>query len=76
MLLVSTDPASNLDEVLATEIGMRPTAIDGISGLKAINIDPVKAAYEYKERVVGPYRELLPESAIKSIEEQLSGACT
>lgn len=76
VLLVSTDPASNLDEVLATEIGMRPTAIDGVSGLKAINIDPVKAAYEYKERVVGPYRELLPGSAIKSIEEQLSGACT
>ena len=76
VLLVSTDPASNLDEVLATEIGMRPTAIDGISGLKATNIDPVKAAHEYKERVVGPYRELLPESAIKSIEEQLSGACT
>lgn len=76
VLLVSTDPASNLDEVLATEIGMFPTAIAGIPGLKAINIDPVKAAYEYKERVVGPYRELLPESAIKSIEEQLSGACT
>lgn len=76
VLLVSTDPASNLDEVLATEIGMHPTAIDSVSGLKAINIDPVQAAYEYKERVVGPYRELLPESAIKSIEEQLSGACT
>ena len=76
VLLVSTDPASNLDEVLATEIGIRPTAIEGIDGLKATNIDPVKAAHEYKERVVGPYRELLPESAIKSIEEQLSGACT
>lgn len=76
VLLVSTDPASNLDEVLATEIGMRPTAIEGISGFKAIDIDPVEAAYEYKERVVGPYRELLPESAIRSIEEQLSGACT
>jgi arsenite/tail-anchored protein-transporting ATPase len=76
VLLVSTDPASNLDEVLATEIGIHPTGITGISGLKAINIDPVKAAHEYKKRVVGPYRELLPESAIKSIEEQLSGACT
>ena len=76
VLLVSTDPASNLDEVLATEIGMRPTAVEGISDLKAINIDPVNAAQEYKERVVGPYRELLPESAIESIEEQLSGACT
>ncbi|HEV2134312.1 MAG TPA: arsenical pump-driving ATPase [Terracidiphilus sp.] len=76
ILLVSTDPASNLDEVLATEIGIHPTAIEGLSGLKAINIDPVMAAHEYKERVVGPYRELLPESAIMSIEEQLSGACT
>jgi arsenite/tail-anchored protein-transporting ATPase len=76
VLLVSTDPASNLDEVLATEIGIHPTTIKGLNGLKAINIDPVKAAHEYKERVVAPYRELLPESAIKSIEEQLSGACT
>jgi arsenite/tail-anchored protein-transporting ATPase len=76
VLLVSTDPASNLDEVLMTEIGMHPTGIEGILGLEAINIDPVKAAQKYKERVVGPYRELLPESAIKSIEEQLSGACT
>ena len=76
VLLVSTDPASNLDEVLETGIGMAPTPIPGIAGLMAINIDPVQAAHEYKERVVAPYRELLPESAIKSIEEQLSGACT
>lgn len=76
VLLVSTDPASNLDEVLAAKIGMTPTPIAGITGLWAANIDPVEAAREYKERIVGPYRELLPESAIKSIEEQLSGACT
>jgi arsenite-transporting ATPase len=76
VLLVSTDPASNLDEVLEARIGMAPTAIPGIKGLMAINIDPAQAAHEYKERVVGPYRELLPESAISSIEEQLSGACT
>ena len=76
VLLVSTDPASNLDEVLEAQIGMTPTPIPGISGLMAINIDPVEAAQEYKERVVEPYRDLLPESAIRSIEEQLSGACT
>lgn len=76
VLLVSTDPASNLDEVLAAKIGMTPTPIPGVTGLWAANIDPVEAAREFKERVVGPYRELLPESAIKSIEEQLSGACT
>lgn len=76
VLLVSTDPASNLDEVLETEIGMFPRPIVGTTSLKAINIDPEKAAHEYKERVVGPYRELLPQSAIHEIEEQLSGACT
>lgn len=75
VLLVSTDPASNLNEVLETEIGNAPTLIRG-TALMAVNVDPEKAAHEYKERVVGPYRELLPEEAIKSIEEQLSGACT
>jgi arsenite/tail-anchored protein-transporting ATPase len=76
VLLVSTDPASNLDEVLETEIGMVPTAISSTDRLMAINVDPEKAAHEYRERVVGPYRELLPESAVRNIEEQLSGACT
>jgi len=75
VLLVSTDPASNLNEVLETEIGIAPVRIRG-TALMAVNVDPEKAAHEYKERVVGPYRELLPEDALKSIEEQLSGACT
>lgn len=76
VLLVSTDPASNLDEVLATKLGVRPTAITEVSGLFAMNVDPEEAAREYRERVVGPYRDLLPEVAVKNIEEQLSGACT
>ena len=76
VLLVSTDPASNLDEVLLTPLGIRPTAIESAPGLFAMNVDPVLAAKEYRERVVGPYRELLPEAAVNSIEEQLSGACT
>ena len=76
VLLVSTDPASNLDEVLATKLGVQPTPVTGAAGLFAMNVDPEKAAQQYRERVVGPYRELLPASAVKSIEEQLSGACT
>ncbi len=76
VLLVSTDPASNLDEVLETSLGMHPTAIAKVKGLSAMNVDPEEAAREYRERVVGPYRELLPESAVRNIEEQLSGACT
>ena len=76
VLLVSTDPASNLDEVLETALGMHPTPIGKVNGLFAMNVDPEEAARQYRERVVGPYRELLPKSAVENIEEQLSGACT
>jgi arsenite-transporting ATPase len=76
VLLVSTDPASNLDEVLGVRLGSQPTPVPGVSGLDALNIDPEAAARAYRERVVGPYRALLPASAVASIEEQLSGACT
>jgi arsenite/tail-anchored protein-transporting ATPase len=76
VLLVSTDPASNLDEVLETHLGIRPSPIATMTGLHAMNVDPEEAARLYRERVVGPYRELLPKSAVDNIEEQLSGACT
>lgn len=76
VLLVSTDPASNLSEVLASPVGPRPTPIAGAQGLWAMNIDPIQAAAAYRERVVGPYRNLLPDSAVANIEEQLSGGCT
>ena len=76
VLLVSTDPASNLDEVLATRLTRTPTSIPGASGLEALNIDPVEAAAAYRERVIGPMRGLLPEAALRSMEEQLSGSCT
>jgi arsenite-transporting ATPase len=76
VLLVSTDPASNLDEVLGTALGNHPTQITAVPGLSAMNLDPEKAAAEYRERMVGPYRTLLPASAIASMEEQFSGSCT
>ena len=76
VLLVSTDPASNLHEVLCTRLGMRPTAVESVPSLFAMNVDPEEAAKEYRERVVGPYRGILPDAAVRSIEEQLSGACT
>ena len=76
VLIVSTDPASNLDEVLGTALGEEPRPVAGITGLDAANIDPEAAAREYRERAVGPYRGLLPDSALASMEESLSGACT
>jgi arsenite-transporting ATPase len=76
VLLVSTDPASNLDEVLGQKLGADPTAIPLAPGLSALNIDPEEAARLYREKVIGPLRGKLPQTALRSMEEQLSGACT
>lgn len=76
VLLVSTDPASNLDEVLETRLTNHPAPVPGAPGLDAMNINPVAAAAAYRERLIGPMRGLLPESALRSMEEQLSGSCT
>jgi len=76
VLLVSTDPASNVGQVFETSIGNKITPIDHVSGLDAIEINPEEAAAGYRERIVGPMRGILPADALRSIEEQLSGACT
>ena len=76
VLLVSTDPASNLDEVLETPLGPTPTPVRAVPGLQALNIDPEAAAAAYRERMVGPFRGVLPDAAIRSMEEQFSGGCT
>ena len=76
VLLVSTDPASNLDEVLGTPLEHHPTPVPSIPNLYGMNLDPEKSAAEYRERMVGPYRTLLPAAAVASMEEQFSGSCT
>ncbi|MFN7086679.1 MAG: arsenical pump-driving ATPase [Burkholderiales bacterium] len=76
VLLVSTDPASNVGQVFGVAIGNAFTPIAAVPGLTALEIDPEAAAQQYRERIVGPVRGVLPEAVVKSIEEQLSGACT
>ena len=76
VLLISTDPASNLQDVFETELNNKGVAIAEVKGLTVANLDPVKAAAEYRESVVAPYRGKLPESVIANMEEQLSGSCT
>ncbi|MDO9496758.1 MAG: TRC40/GET3/ArsA family transport-energizing ATPase, partial [Nocardioides sp.] len=76
VLLVSTDPASNVAQVLGVSIGNTLTAIPEVPGLDALEIDPEEAAEAYRERIIGPVRGLLPEKEIASITEQLSGSCT
>ncbi|MGA9600717.1 MAG: arsenical pump-driving ATPase [Methylocystis sp.] len=76
VLLVSTDPASNVGQVLEVGIGDKVTAIPAVAGLFALEIDPQSAAQAYRDRIVGPVRDKLPDAVVKGIEEQLSGACT
>lgn len=76
VLLVSTDPASNVGQVLGISIGNKITPIPEVKGLSALEIDPQAAAQAYRDRIVDPVRGSLPEAVIRGIEEQLSGACT
>lgn len=76
VMLVSTDPASNLQDVFERELTNKATIINEVPGLSVANFDPVTAAEDYKESVISPYRDVLPESAIENMAEQLSGSCT
>ncbi len=76
VLLVSTDPASNVGQVFGVAIGNRIVGIDAVPRLSALEIDPPAAAQAYRDRIVGPVRGVLPDDVVRGIEEQLSGACT
>lgn len=76
VLLVSTDPASNVGQVFSLRIGNAITPVPNVPHLSALEIDPQAAAQAYRDRIVGPVRDVLPAAVVHSIEEQLSGACT
>ncbi|HBM79899.1 MAG TPA: arsenical pump-driving ATPase, partial [Clostridiaceae bacterium] len=76
VLLISTDPASNLQDVFDTEITNKGVEIKEVPNLVVSNLDPIQAAAEYRKSVIGPYRGKLPDVVIKNMEEQLSGSCT
>ncbi len=76
VLIVSTDPASNVAQVFGQRIGNALTAIAAVPNLSALEIDPEAAAQAYRDRIVGPVRGVLPDAVVRGIEEQLSGACT
>jgi len=76
VLLISTDPASNLQDVFNTELNNKGVAIKDVPNLVVVNLDPLQAAAEYKESVIAPYRGKLPESVLSNMAEQLSGSCT
>ncbi len=76
IMLISTDPASNLQDVFSTELNNKGVSIKDVPNLFVANFDPEEAAREYRESVVAPYRGKLPDVVINNMEEQLSGSCT
>ncbi|AKN31396.1 arsenic ABC transporter ATPase [Clostridium carboxidivorans P7] len=76
IMLISTDPASNLQDVFNTELNNKGIAIKEVPNLVVANFDPEQAAREYRESVISPYKGKLPDAVIKNMEEQLSGSCT
>ncbi|WP_406541001.1 arsenical pump-driving ATPase [Clostridium ljungdahlii] len=76
IMLVSTDPASNLQDVFNTDLNNKGTVIKKVPNLVVANFNPEDAAKEYRESVISPYRGKLPDTVIKNMEEQLSGSCT
>ncbi|MEL4356445.1 MULTISPECIES: arsenical pump-driving ATPase [unclassified Luteococcus] len=76
VLLVSTDPASNVGQVFGVAIGNRITPIPDVPDLDALEIDPQQAADAYRSKILAPVRAVLPASALAEITEQLSGSCT
>ncbi len=76
VLLVSTDPASNLGDILGVSAGEEPTEVPEVANLWVANLDPEEAAASYRRRVIDPYRGAIPEEEVRTLEEQLSGQCT
>ncbi|KXL52266.1 arsenical pump-driving ATPase [Anaerotignum neopropionicum] len=76
VMLISTDPASNLQDVFQTELNNKGVPIREVPNLVVVNLDPIEAAAEYRESVINPFRGQLPDVVLKNMEEQLSGSCT
>lgn len=76
VLLICTDPASNLRDVLETDVTEKVTNVEGVPNLQVVNIDPEKSADAYRNRVISPLEDILPPKDIDRIREELSGACT
>lgn len=76
VLLISTDPASNLQDVFSIQLSNKGQAIKDVPNLTVLNLNPEEAAKDYRESILAPYRGTVPEAILNNMEEQLSGSCT
>jgi arsenite-transporting ATPase len=76
-LLVTTDPAAHLGDVLDVPVGDEVTPVAGIANLWAAKIDPKAAAETYKARILDDARQRgRPPEAIQVMAEELDSPCT
>lgn len=76
ILLISTDPASNLQDVFAQSLNGQGSHIEDVPGLTVVNLNPEEEAAAYRDRIISPFKGKLPASVLNNMEEQLSGSCT
>ncbi|MEX2482422.1 MAG: arsenical pump-driving ATPase [Gammaproteobacteria bacterium] len=76
VLLVSTDPASNLDEILGVALRNSAIPVAGVERLELLNIDPQLAAEAYRARVLEQMGAQATAAEIATVREELAGACT
>ncbi|PKM68916.1 MAG: arsenic-transporting ATPase [Firmicutes bacterium HGW-Firmicutes-2] len=75
-LLMTTDPAAHIGNVLDKPVTDEVTEIDGISNLFAVKIDQKKATHDYKESILKDARLNFDANTIQAMEEELDSPCT
>ena len=76
-LLLTTDPAAHLGDVLGEPVGNEPAPLAELLSLWAAKIDPKKTADAYKKRILDDARERgRPEASIRVMAEELDSPCT
>lgn len=76
-LLLTTDPAAHLGDVLGIPVGVEAAPVAGVPHLWAANVDPKSAAEAYKTRILDDARQRgRPPEAIKVMAEELNSPCT
>ncbi|KJS88211.1 MAG: arsenic ABC transporter ATPase [Peptococcaceae bacterium BICA1-8] len=75
-LLLTTDPAAHIGNVLGENVGDEITKINNIENLFGVKIDPKKTAQEYKNKILKEAQNKFDTNTIKAMQEELDSPCT
>ena len=75
-LLLTTDPASHIGEVLEQKITDKIQKVEGVDNLWSVIVDQEKATEEYKHRILEDAKQKYSEDMLIAIKEELESPCT